>query len=735
MKKQLYILTTVLLFLFNTHASAYVWGHLTLVNSTNTDWQRNSISSYQLDSWSFPSVIKAYSVATIYVDYQWTIFTNTGDTQAGVEYSIDNSKTLQIHTYFKNISAYIKDESGTTLSSSGLGFSTYGHVMCVVSTAAGGNYQINGTVDNWMENIYSSIKDKRLKEICIPGSHDAGMYTFGTHTALVSECNTVTQSNNTYNQLMLGTRYFDLRPVISGGSFKAGHFSSIDQLGITQGATGGYFDSIVNDINRFTANHKELIIIDISHQSNTDTGSMGVGYTGFSTSDWTRLFDLLKSINSLYIYNGPKRQLFNFPVSEFINGKSAVILLIGDDILTKNEEIRNKYADKGFYYSGDFFPKYDSYANQDGANAVSNDQINKMKNNTDDYFLLAWTATQNDVEATGCALGLSSIHDLANQVNDIMVDDVTTNCSSTVYPNIINTDYIENNKPALLSIAFSLNSQTKDCGLAPEGDTIQYISNDTTRIRDLNIFGFGKDPITNWYRTPTSDSTISDSTWVSYGDTYYVSQKYGTCSNYSGKKAIRIKRKASSALNVTICGTDTFTINNIHLTKAGTKDIMISSTYCDSTVTVTINQIPIDTTYQTAYTDPNTDFRLPDGNYLRGISKDSVCYSHLMSTLNCDSVICTSLKINSITTKANTFNTSPVYCEYYNHMLHIDLSKCINPDYEITLCDIAGRSAMRFHLQYPAASKTPLDLCKGAYIITIIDNTKNIAYRKKILIG
>ena len=63
-------------------------------------------------------------------------------------------------------------------------------------------------------NLPSSTWWQALQQLALPGSHDAGMSTFTGGRGAVA-CNSVTQSLDIGQQLALGVRYFDLRPVVS----------------------------------------------------------------------------------------------------------------------------------------------------------------------------------------------------------------------------------------------------------------------------------------------------------------------------------------------------------------------------------------------------------------------------------------------------------------------------------------------------------------------------------------
>jgi hypothetical protein len=102
---------------------------------------------------------------------------------------------------------------------------------------------------NWMSSYRSLLGPRKLKHICMPGSHDAGMSKLGTNSIWANEANTKTQNINIYQQLERGSRFFDIRPAYDkDGKYYTGHFGKvIDRI---QGAEGESIDDIIDHVNR-----------------------------------------------------------------------------------------------------------------------------------------------------------------------------------------------------------------------------------------------------------------------------------------------------------------------------------------------------------------------------------------------------------------------------------------------------------------------------------------------------
>lgn len=181
---------------------------------------------------------------------------------------------------------------GSTLS---LGFAPNGGSVNFVlaGDSQTGFWSTNGPA-NWMQLNLPSLGTKTLRQLAMPGSHDAGMSMLSSTNGPVKDCNVLTQTKSIGGQLALGSRYFDLRvrrsdlrtrlradskllhqPAIAGGKYTTGHFSSVDLIFTRSffGGTGQSFDDMITDINTFTNDNKELIILNLSHDFRPTTTS------------------------------------------------------------------------------------------------------------------------------------------------------------------------------------------------------------------------------------------------------------------------------------------------------------------------------------------------------------------------------------------------------------------------------------------------------------------------------
>ncbi|KAF7791997.1 hypothetical protein EIP86_003024 [Pleurotus ostreatoroseus] len=283
----------------------------------------------------------------------------------------------------------------------------------------------------------------------MPGSHDAGMSVIEGKTGFVTDEDVLTQTQNIGQQLTFGSRYFDLRPVIASGVFKTGHYSDLDVIGF-QGADGQAFSEIISELNAFTASNAELVVLNLSHDLNTDSG-----YGTLTQSDWNNLFQQMTGINHLFIAPNPTTvDLTSMTLNQFIGSGQAAVLVI---VQPSGSGISlGSFATQGFYtYSQ--YNAYNSYADTDNLTTMINDQLTKMRSvrtsPTSQLFLLSWTLTQDAEDIVFD----ESIIDLANEANAALDSNLSGAYTSTTYPNII---YIDNfSSTDATELAMTINSK------------------------------------------------------------------------------------------------------------------------------------------------------------------------------------------------------------------------------------------------------------------------------------
>ncbi|GCA81799.1 hypothetical protein [Microcystis aeruginosa] len=434
-------------------------GSITLVNGTRYDWDNTHQHSYQMNSWGFPNIIPAGTSATVYVEWDEGIFDTTSDDAGEVVYNLNSTDLgfqvqaranngFNLQAVFTNFSTP-NNSQGSTIN---LGWNHDGSVNFILSGEVN-NFTSSNLPTSWMHDNLNMLGNRNLRQLCIPGFHDAGMSTLSSGTAFAFPCNTITQTTGILGQLQAGARYFDIRPVISAGQYFTGHYGHIDQINSWQGANGQSIGSIINDINTYTATNKELVILYLSHDLNTDLGNNS--YASFTQSEWDALFAQLRGINNLFVAQPTTVDLTTLTLNTFIGGNSAAVIVIVEPS-SSGISLAN-YANKGFYLVNNF-PVYNNYSDTNDLNQMISDQLSKMKaqrpNPSASYFLLSWTLTQNNTEASTCQFGTaSSILDLANTANPKLYSQLLNACSDQCYPNIIYCDNIQSSDIAALAMA------------------------------------------------------------------------------------------------------------------------------------------------------------------------------------------------------------------------------------------------------------------------------------------
>lgn len=303
---------------------------------------------------------------------------------------------------------------------------------------------------NWMQENIETLGNLPLQQLCLPASHDAGMSVLASGTAFAANCNVITQVGGIASQLQAGARYFDIRPVISSGQYLTGHYGYIDSILGNQGGNGQSIQSIIADINSFTQTANELIILDLSHDYDTDVSSP---YPSFNQDQWNTLMKQLCELNYLYIASNPATvDLTTLTLNEFTQSgtRPAVVVFLepGDATITLGE-----YAQQGFYLPANL-PYTGSYTETNDLQTMVSGQLGNMQSNSG-YFQMSWTLTQDATEAATCALGTaSSILDLAAICNPLVYANVLPACTATNFPRVLYTNVVNN--PAIVALALSI---------------------------------------------------------------------------------------------------------------------------------------------------------------------------------------------------------------------------------------------------------------------------------------
>ena len=255
---------------------------LTVVNGGPVDWTLSYTRLHQMPAWSWLATIPAGTTTPFYVEWGTNPNHDLSENGGGAAYTLPTSEKFHIQARAPdrkfNLQVFLDgiatqgNAMGSTIS---LGWDYDGYVNWILS-GSDGWYSSNPPPD-WMAQNLARLGSKSFKQITIPGSHDAGMGVFHNGTTFFTAANTRTQLLTLGDQLQAVRGYFDLRPVISGGVYKAGHYSYIGALESWQGGNGRTIAKIIQQINAFRALNEELIIVYFGHDYNTDVGNDSYG--------------------------------------------------------------------------------------------------------------------------------------------------------------------------------------------------------------------------------------------------------------------------------------------------------------------------------------------------------------------------------------------------------------------------------------------------------------------------
>jgi hypothetical protein len=436
-------------------------GNLVLVNGTKYTWSTTENDSYQMNSWPFPVTVNAGQTASLYVEWNQRIFKTQSDDAGNATLSLQGtSGAFQLQA--RNTSQFDLLAALTSLSTQNnpqasvidLGWRHNippNTNVPFILAGQEGDYWSNHPPVAWMQAALPAFGGRTLGQFCMPGSHDAGMSTITSGRFLggtIGQGDVITQTNSIGGQLQLGSRFFDIRPVVAGGQFATGHYTG------KVGANGELLASIIAEINAFTANNAELIILDLSHDMDTDSGASP--WPSLNQDQWNRLFGQLTGpggLNALYAAPAGVTDLTTLTLNDFIgSGKAAVVIIVetpGVDL--------SQFAGKGIYPASALNAN-NNYSDTDDAATMESGQLNNLRTYQrapgNDFFVLSWTVTQTTGDAITGALGLGApVIYLADNANYDIYPMLLPVCSASIYPNVLLIDDILSSNIAALAMA------------------------------------------------------------------------------------------------------------------------------------------------------------------------------------------------------------------------------------------------------------------------------------------
>ncbi|KAK6499140.1 hypothetical protein TWF481_011711 [Arthrobotrys musiformis] len=158
-------------------------------------------------------------------------------------------------------------------------------------------------VAGWMQHNMDKIGDVKINEyMCIPATHDSGMDHHSWSTTHGTKNRTLNQTLGIGNQLRLGARWFDIRPMLLDGDWYCSTINS---------CFGSFSTKTLRD---FIGNRVGKVIV---------SGVPGPGdEPGFSQAD----FDSLPGSRTDFATHGPSANAEMSNTESFLNSKSIIDL-------------------------------------------------------------------------------------------------------------------------------------------------------------------------------------------------------------------------------------------------------------------------------------------------------------------------------------------------------------------------------------------------------------------------
>ncbi len=294
------------------------------------------------------------------------------------------------------------------------------------------------TYADWMTQfMIDHAEQVTLKNMSLPGAHDAGIYTLSSCTLGANSCSTQTQDIDMKSMLEAGVRYYDIRPTLNDtGEYFTEHSTECEGLG----CQGDALNNILTQTKEFLDNHSELVVFVMTHFCKT-------------SYDDTGMTDMVKNImgERLYTENSTSRtHLLNEPLQNILDldGAKGKLLLVYEDA-PDNSDLRTKGI-----FPASFLPLQGSYANSFDFETMKADQLEKFNNydpTNERIFEMSWTMTLNVELSISCVFpenNPQSIQDFAEPTNDLLISSMRGwmndgTISNGKIPNIIWVDFAD----------------------------------------------------------------------------------------------------------------------------------------------------------------------------------------------------------------------------------------------------------------------------------------------------
>lgn len=301
----------------------------------------------------------------------------------------------------------------------------------------------------WMQSIKSTIANRTLRQMIVPGTHDSAMSRISGMIAGVgsSASNTQTQGQTIYNQLRMGARWFDLRiasvhHIVTGNADFWGAHVNNERAEVCTGNSGEMLDEIIDEINRFTSeNPGEVIVFKVRYLIGIrSTPSLGPIYWDQARMD--QFVGKLRGVNNRCL--NLNEDIGTIKMGQLMDqnqGKGCVFFLLDPSLeLGKEPAVKYHFPADGVY-TKDMLNITDDWANSDKMFEVVNKETAHWQSATrlNQVHIAQWiiTSTVQDVLFEYWNIAKNAIESAAPSLFSKGVNQM----SPHDFPNVILLDY------------------------------------------------------------------------------------------------------------------------------------------------------------------------------------------------------------------------------------------------------------------------------------------------------
>ena len=384
---------------------------------------------------------------------------NPNDDAGEAYYKLEGTnKTFEIRVRMRSDEDFYKTRTIIDLKGMGLGERDYGNpapetpVTLVITGSEA--YGYISSLDfgpkekyNWMRQMYDVIKDRELRHVVVPGSHDAGMSRISGAESGWNYFGTSQNSQNqglaTYNQLRFGARYFDMRLVsVNNADFWVAHINEpISPAPL--GATGESLDDVINGLNRFTSESPgEIIVFWVSYMTNLAGPLTNRIWRAEKANEF---YTELERINNRCPGFGSGTKFDRLRAGELMdknNGHGCVLIQIDSAYLDSG--VPRERPESGIYWAGNNMERDDYWANKENVQDLAQAQVSHMEENVrdggsntkDKYAIMQWQTTPEVIPT------VSLEFDAVLQTNPALYWYAVNRMGPDMWPTVIMQDYL-----------------------------------------------------------------------------------------------------------------------------------------------------------------------------------------------------------------------------------------------------------------------------------------------------